>query len=257
MKKDYNRLTTSDMPIDSSFTPQVQSLKDKKTTTTKPKINAVGKNTGKARSTTSAQKFTVKKQETSISGEKLFKANEGLSDLEKLNEESLKKFKFNSKRNKVVIVILSILLAITIATIAIYISISNLETNCRMIVHGVNATFLINDEELSEFRSPPNVQGDSILQVKISLTINEPGEFKVKFTPQCYQKGVLMNNTLIYEHNTALFYNGEDGYCYSKENIQGNQTINLCNGIILDKEYEKTLNVDNFQFEFHVFFEKV
>ena len=59
MKKDYNRITTSDMPLDSSFTPQVEVVKEKKTTT-KPKINAIGKSTANKTKTTGAQKTQTK-----------------------------------------------------------------------------------------------------------------------------------------------------------------------------------------------------
>ena len=47
MKKEYNRNTTSDMPLDSSFTPRVEVVKEKKTTAVKPKISAVGKTTAR------------------------------------------------------------------------------------------------------------------------------------------------------------------------------------------------------------------
>lgn len=267
MKKDYNRLTTSDMPLDSSFTPQVEVVKEKKITS-KPKINAVGKSTtskaktggSKTSGIKSGKSATTKSSSSSNSKlrTKLVQSDVEISDLEKLNEENIKSYRFKSKRNKVVIVVLSILLAITIATIAIYASITNLETNCKMIVHDVDATFFVNDEEMTEFRAPANLQGDCILNINIKIKINESGLFKIRFEPVCYQKGVLMENTLIHDHNVVLFDKSEDEtYCYSTEIIEGNQIIFLCNGIIIDDAYEKTLNVDNFQFEFHVYVERV
>ena len=66
-----------------------------------------------------------------------------------------------------------------------------------------------------------------------------------------------MKNTLVYEQNVQLFYEGGDGYYYSSAPIKGNQTIYLCGGIILDYEYEDSLNVYNFKLDFHVYFEKV
>ena len=42
MKKDYNRATTSDMPLDSSFSPEVQD-QTKKAAAPKAKINVIGK----------------------------------------------------------------------------------------------------------------------------------------------------------------------------------------------------------------------
>ena len=59
-----------------------------------------------------------------------------------------------------------------------------------------------------------------------------------------------MENTLIYEPNFELFYEGGDGYYYSKNPIEGNQTIYICGGVILDSEYESSLNVDNFRMEY-------
>ena len=266
MKKDYNRITTSDMPLDSSFTPQVEVVKEKKTTT-KPKINAVGKSTAnkpktsgtkKTQTQTGQSKSSQTKSNNAKLRTKLAKSDVELSDLEKLNEENIKSYRFKSKRNKVVIVILSILLAVTIATIVIYASITNLETNCKMIAHNAEVTFFINDVEMDEFRAPANLQGDCILNLNIKVTIKESGLFKVRFESVCFQKGVLMQNTKIYDHNTVLFDKSEDEtYCYSTELIEGNQTIFLCNGIIIDSAYEKTLNVDNFQFEFHIYFERV
>lgn len=258
MKKDYNRMTTSDMPLDSSFTPQVEVVKEKKTTS-KPKINAIGKSTAnktkKARE--SQQPAKQAKVDKKLRTQLTNSASE-LDDLEKLNEENLKSYRFKSKRNKVVIILLSVLLVIAIAAISIYLAIARLETNCNMYVHGgYSATAIVDGEELTVFRAPSNLQGNRILRLDIKLRLDEGGEYNIKFIPQCYQKGVLIDNTLIYEHNTDLFYEGGDGYYYSKIAIEGNQTIQLCGGVILDYYYENSLNIDNFRLDFHIYLEKV
>lgn len=253
MKKDYNRMTTSDMPMEQSFTPPVEEVKQKKET--KPKINAIGKNTtAKVKQNVKAKSSTQEKKLRT----KLINSDVEISDLEKLNEENIKSYRFKSKRNKVVIVLLSVLLAIAIASIATYLAITRLETNCNMILHGsVDAQFIVDGQEMSSFRAPSNLQGNRVLALDIQIRIEEAGNFSIRFAPKCYQKGVLMQNTLIYDFNTDLFYEGGDGYYYSKMQIVGNQTIQLCKGIILDYEYEDSLNVDNFRFEFHTYIDKI
>ena len=265
MKRDYNRDVMSDMPVDSSFTPQTQ----KKTTTrtsTKPKINAIGTQKRTTKSTTASKttkKSTSSKDTTTGKKEeklrtKLTNSEDQLNDLEKLNEESIKTYRFKSKRNRVFIILLSVLLAIAIVSIAVVLSISKLKTNCNMFLHGnVEAVFIVDGQELDEFRSPSNLQGNRIFKVNIDIEIQSGGEYNIKFIPKCYQKGVLMENTLIYEHNTTLFKEDTDGYYVSINPIKGGQTINLCGGIILDYYYENSLNVDNFKLDFHVYFEKV
>ncbi|MBR4998388.1 MAG: hypothetical protein IKY10_00770, partial [Clostridia bacterium] len=121
MKKNYNRDVVSDMPIDTSFTPPVETRTQKKTTT-KPKINVIGKQNKKEQNTSSVKSdVSSKKLRT-----KLVKADNDLDDLEKLNEENIKAYRFKNKRNKVVIAILSVLLLISIATITTFGAISKL-----------------------------------------------------------------------------------------------------------------------------------
>ncbi|MBO5954478.1 MAG: hypothetical protein J6Q13_00735, partial [Clostridia bacterium] len=95
MKKEYNRMTTSDMPLDSSFTPQVETIKEKKASS-KPKINAVGKTTASKAKTTSSKAGT-KTRSSSVDQRlrtKLSKSDVELTDLEKLNEENIKQYRF-------------------------------------------------------------------------------------------------------------------------------------------------------------------
>lgn len=261
MKKNYNRDVTSDMPIDSSFTPPVEDKTIKKTT--KPKINAIGtQKRGSASKKTPAKtpakttaKTTAKKSTTVKTKED--KAKE-LSDLEKLNEENIKTYRFKSKRNRFLITLLSVLLAISIAIIVSYIVIIKLKANCNMHIHGdVEAHFIVNDIEMDEFRAPSNMQGNRIFQLEIEVDIESSGEYIIWFEPKAYQNGKLMENTLIYEHNNNLFYDNGDGTYHSIAPIKGNQTILLCGGVILDYEYEDSLNIDNFKLDFHVYFEKV
>jgi len=266
MKKDYNRDVVSDMPVDTSFTsPTIKRTTTK--STSKPKINAIGTQKRTTTKTSTANKNTSKstasKVKESSANKKsirttLINSSTELDDLEKLNEESFKTFRYKSKRNKVIIALLSVLLVISIATIVTLFVVSKLKTNCNFYIHGdVDAQFIINGKEMKEFRAPSNLQGNRVFNFDVELRIHSGGSYKIKIIAKCYQKGVLMSNTLIYKHNLDLFYDGGDGYCYSKDAINGNQTIFICEGVILDYVYEDTLNVDNFKLDFHVYLEKV
>ena len=252
MKKDYNRATMSDMPMDSNLnSSSVETFVSKKPT--KQKINVIGKNKQKNK-----KEEKVKKTEKEKLRTKLGSSNVDLADLEQLNEENLKAYRFTSRRNRFFIVLLSVLLAISIAAIATYLTITRLKANCNMVIHGsVDASYIVDGIEMNEFRAPSNLEGNKTLAMTIQIKIESGGRYKIKFQPQCYQKNVLMKNTLVYKYNTDLFYEGEDGVYYSHESILGKQTITLCHGIILDYEYRNTLNVDNFKLDFHTYFEKV
>lgn len=250
MKKDYNRATMTDLPMDDSLNPIEPSKRKSTSTTKKPKINTIGT---KKTSSTSKKLTTSTTKKTSSKNTK-----EELSDLEKLNEENLKSYRFKSRRNRVVIILLSLLLIISIASIATYLAITRLKTNCNMHIHGeVKAVHLVDGKEMQEFRGPSNLQGNRVLRLDIDLKLEEGGTFNIKFKVECYQKGDLMENTLIYEPNLSLFAEDGDGIYYSKNPIGGNQVISLCDGIILDYFYEDTLHNDIFRMDFHTYIERI
>lgn len=232
------------MPVESVFNGEIKSFQENKTK--KSKIQAIGKKANQGQ-----LKDVPLKKSKDEDWSKQFK------DVRKNHEENFKMFHTKSKRNKVAIVILSILLVITLFAIGIYSFIASLEINCYMMVHGAEAVCIVDGEEISKFRAPSNLQGNRVMELNIELRIDEPGRYKIKFIPECYQNGRLIDNTLIYNYNANLFYDGGDGYCYSKNEIQGRQTVSLCGGLILDYYYENTLNVNNFKLEFHVYLEKV
>jgi len=252
MKKSYNKMTLNDMPVDSSFTPKVERIYENKSN--KPKITARG------RQNTINQTITT---QTSKTDKKLkSKAAEDLMDLEQMNDENIKAYRFKSRRNRFVIITLVVLLLISIASIATFLVVSRLETNCSFHVHGAKASFIVDGEEMTRFRAPGNLQGNARLEATIDLKIKESGMFNIRFEARCYQKGVLMENTLIYAKSDlflegALHYDEHDTYYYSKQPIAGHQTIRLCGGVIFDYRYKDSLNVDNFRMEFHVYLEKV
>ncbi len=254
MKKSYNEMTTNDMPVDSSFMPKVERPAVSKTPT-KPKITARGSGgTAKDKATTSSGKTRAKV--------KPIKLQDEVVDLEQMNDENIKSYRFKSRRNRVVIITLVVLLLIAIASISIYLVVSKLETNCEFYAHGAEASFIIDGDELTKFRAPSNLQGNARLEAEIELRIEEAGLYNIKFIAKCYQKGVLLENTLIYDKSDlffegALVYDETDQYHYSKQPISGNQTIRLCGGVIFDYQYRDSLNINNFKMEFHVYLTKL
>lgn len=258
MKKELiNKATTSDMPMDAVFTPPEQQPKTtQKKTQTKSKIKAIGETT---KNKVNNKKFK-ESADFSVGSDlrnKLADDAVDLGDLDKLNEENVKNFRFKSKRNKVVIIILSVLLATVIAGIGIFMWLSKLETNCNIIVHGADATVYVDNTEMTKFRAPANLQGNSSFMFTLKIRIEEGGKYKIRFIPKCYQKNVLMKNTVVRDHNSKLFFDSRDGYFESIDTIKGYQTVELCGGIVLDKQYEYSLSVENFRLDFHIYCEKV
>ena len=179
-----------------------------------------------------------------------------LVELEQLNETNLKNFKARTRRNRVIIIVLTILLVITASTIGILLAISKLTNNSFLYIHGrVSATHVVDGYELNRFRTPTEIQGNRLLSIDLDLKIESSGNYNIRFTIDIFQNGEELDNTIIYEYNRTLFYAGNDGYYYSKNPIAGDQTIDLCEGVLIDYRYEHTLNIDNFRMEVHTYIE--
>lgn len=179
-----------------------------------------------------------------------------LVELEQLNETNLKNFKARTRRNRVIIIVLTILLVITASTIGILLAISKLTNNSFLYIHGrVSATHVVDGYELNRFRTPTEIQGNRLLSIDLDLKIESSGNYNIRFTIDIFQDGEELDNTIIYEYNRTLFYAGNDGYYYSKNPIAGDQTIDLCEGVLIDYRYEHTLNIDNFRMEVHTYIE--
>ena len=255
MRKDYNKMTTSDMPMDSSFTSLLEQYeqKNKSKSKSKQKINAIGKKAkNQIQQEEAKPEFIPKKSRHGVN-----RYAEGLQDLERINEDNLLNTKYKSRRNKVIIILLSVFLVLAITAVSVYMVFTKLQTNCNMYVSGARASYIINGMSIDEFRAPSALEGKRILKVEIKLKIKEFGKFKIKYTPKCYKNDEELDNVLIYGCNFDLFYEGGDDYWYSNEEIKGNQTILLCRGIILDDSYGGDLNVNNFRLDFYTFLEKV
>ena len=272
MKKVYNKFTTSDIPLDASLDAPQGPTSKIKSTTSKPTIKAIGskaksssttKATTKKPTTKSTNKTTANQPGTEIKKgsvrKKLVKDSVDLENLEKINEENIKSHSFRAKRNQGIVILLSILLAIAIAIIVVYAVLSKVESNCFLYTNGdAEATYIVNGEELSEFRSPANIRGDCVFTVNIDLKIHTPGDFNVKFLIKCYNGDKLLTNVVIYEPNTADegFTYKSDGYYHSKSVIKGNTTTRLCKGVALN-ELGINLSDDEFKMEVYTIIKKV
>lgn len=241
MKKQYNSATTNDMPLD-RYSDSI--VKVEKTKQQKNKISPIGKNTKEKNS----KKSTVKV--------KLKSTNADLKEIEKINENNLMNFSTRSKRNKVIVIVLSVLLALSIVGFVIYGVLSRLENNCFLTVHGTaDAVFVVEGKEIDKLRTPANVTGDRNWEVDILVKIRSAGTYDVKFKIEAYQNGELMTNTLAHNENSALFQYDNDGYYYGIKKIEGEQTIQLCKGVKFDSQYEGSLNVDNLKIKIDIYIE--
>ena len=176
------------------------------------------------------------------------------ADLEALNEQNILQHRFRSRRNKVIMYILISLLVVAVTVIAVYITLIRLKNTCFLHVNGADAVYIVDGEELSEFRAPQGIKGNSYYQFDLDLKINSSGNFNVKFKIDIYQDGVLIDNIIAYPETTGgIFRKGEDEYYYSTTKVAGNQTINLCQGVLIDSAYEDTLNIDNFRMNIYTY----
>jgi len=255
MKKEYNRNIMADLPLDTSLNENSKPTSTNATNTTKPKINAIGKKATNVVKNKSQKNKAVLPDE--VNRKSSTRSIDLLDDLDRLNEENIKTFQTKSKRNKVVIVLLAISIAVAITVLSVYLAIIRMEINCRLYVHGADAVYYVDGEQMSSFRAPSDTQGNRILRFELELKIEESGYFNIKFHPECFQAGVALKNTLIYDANIEMFEEMPDGSFQSRTPIQGNQTIRLCGGVILDYSYKDTLNVNNFRMEFHTNLQKV
>ena len=206
MRKDYNKMTTSDMPLDSSFSSLLDEY-DRQRAQAKQKINAIGKKAKDKIKQESPKKEAIPKPRREVN-----RYAEGLEDLEKINEDNLQNVRYKSRRNKVIITLLSVFLVIAVATVAVYVVITKLQTNCNMYVYGARADYVVNGMSIDEFRAPSGLEGNRILKFEIKLKIKEFGKFKIKYTPRCFKNDVELENVLIYGCNFDLCYEGGDGY---------------------------------------------
>ena len=278
MRRDFNDMTKSDMPFDTytDYTIQRYEQSRKATEDSKhpSKIKKFSKKTPnevqeridntsqeKADNNNAYQSKTDNgfSEDTSTMPRTRIKSSTmDLVDLEELNEQNIKSYRYRSRRNRVIIIVLVILLVLAVAGISIYASTLYLNDNCFLYIHGdCSATYIVDGEELSRFRTPSNLQGNRILEVDTYIRLETPGQYNIRFLVLVYQGDELLDNILLYEPNRSDFYLGTDNYYHSNKAIDGNATVHLFEGVILDYEYENTLNVDNFRMEVHTYFERV
>ena len=264
MKSDYNKYEKNDLPFDTYTDFPIQSFNynenqkgDEKNLKKKEKKLKREKKLHQEEQKQANKIDKISEQEPKFK-ERLRSSSYDLDDLEELNEQNLRYYRSRTRRNRMIIITLVVLLLAVIIGITLYLNMIYLQNNCFLYTHGdCNASYIVDDNEMKRFRTPNNLQGNRVLRADFDIKLESKGEFMVKFRIDVFQSDELMDNIIIYYPNRDLFYNWHDGYYYSKEPISGGKVIDLCQGVVLDIAYENTLNVDNFRLEFHTYFERV
>ena len=265
MKKMYNQFTKSDMPLDNSLNlPTGGPTVATKTTTRKPRINAIGSKAvdsvkqGKTtQSKTTQSKTTQSKTGKTDLRKKLTKKDDVTTEsLEKLNEQNLQTHSFRGRRNQVLIVILSIMIAICVAVIVVYSVVTKVEKNCFVYTYGdADCSVAVNGENLTEFAAPANITGNCIFSFTVDLSINSPGSYNIKLVIEPYYNGVLLENFVIYEPNLSILTYNNEGYYNTKSPVEGNQTIRLCQGVALN-ELDKRVDASGYTMKINIYVER-
>lgn len=192
------------------------------------------------------------------SGTKLKTSSISIDELEKINEQNIKLYNQRNKRNRIIIITLTILLILSISAMIIFGVITKKDLNCFMHVRGeAEAVYFVDNKEINKFRTPSNMRGYCILEFDLKIKIESGDSYIITFEAVAYQNDTKLDNLLIYLPNSELFTKISANKYQSNQPILGYQTIGLCKGVIIDKKYENTLNVDNFKLDFTTTFEKV
>ena len=256
MKKIYSDADKTDMPVEAQGLRKTQVGSAKKA-----KINVIAKsgNTSTKSTKKSAPKHGADSPKANVpKGKKSDSLRSKLKqdsldevDLELLNEQSIKTRSFRGRRNGVVIVVLSLLLAISIAVIAVGIAMRKMEYSCKLIIEGdVSAHFLIDDKKMTEFKVPASIGGNKVLKMDTDLNITSSGLYYVEFIVNVYQGSVLLNDVQLTGINVHEFNISSSGKTYrSISPIEGDRRIDLFTGVAISKAYTQTLNINNFKME--------
>lgn len=200
---------------------------------------------------------TLKKEVRPVERTKLTTSNMNIRELEELTEQNIRQFKHRSRRNRAIIITLIVVLLIAITAVAVYARMIYLQNNCFLYTHGnVDAVYIVDGMEAKRFRTPAGLQGNRILRVDFDLSIEDSGNFEIRFRVDVYQSNELLENCFVYLPGDD-FYDGRNGYYYTREPVSGNAQYDLCSGVILDNAYEDTLNTENFKLEFHTYISRV
>ncbi len=172
-----------------------------------------------------------------------------MDDLVLLNEQNIRQYRFRSRRNKVIISVLIVLLVATVTAISIYATVTRLENNCWLYVEGARAEYIVDGKERDRFRTPQSVTGNKSYVLDVDLKIRS-GSYNVKFKVEIFQDELLLENTLL-DYDQDYFRKGNDGYYYSIEEMSGQ--FGLFDQVIIDPAYEDTLTIANFRMEVHTY----
>ena len=182
-----------------------------------------------------------------------------LMELEELSEQGIKNYRSRNTRNKALIAVLAILLLISVVTISILLVTTFFQNNAFLYVHGgVDAVYVVDGKEIDKFRTPTEIQGNRCLDIDILVKLRQKGTYTVKYAIEVYQGETRLQNVIARNYDKR-FTEEENGIYSSDSPIEFdyNDTITICDGILLDAQYEDTLNIDNFRMEIHIYFERV
>lgn len=263
MKKDFNRATKSDMPLEVDAVITRSSSTPRKTTSTKPKITKIGNGTAKKVTSSKTRKTTTSStsKKTTTLNQKLGKDKVSNKDLEKLNEESIQKHSFRTRRNIVIIILLIMLIFVAVLSILLYAMTLTSDANCFLYLKttgSVDASFVVENQYIEEFRTPNEFGGGRRFIVDLDLQIDSGGQYKVSFYYECFVGNELMENILPYEPNRDLFRKNHTNNTYETiTSISGNQTVDLLQGIEINTRYSGRVNANNFSMKFYLNIERI
>lgn len=249
-KNQINIHDSGDLPLGSNTNNlQVEKVTDNKTnneskvrirkaTQVTEKKSKSGKTNTKSNAQTNAKSKT--KSKTTLTSSSI-----DMEDLESLNEKNLKQYRFRSRRNKMIITVLVILLTISLTIISTYAIVTRLENNCWLYVSGANAKYVVDGKERNKFRCPQAISGNRTYVLNVDLKI-QSDSYNIRFKVEIYQNELLLENTLL-DYDQDYFRRGNDGFYYSINKMSG--TVDLFDRVIIDSAYENTLNISNFRME--------
>ena len=200
MKRDFNKFTKNDLPVDANGDLPIEKYEEPKKNENEKNLKKRENKLKRENSQSANQKNAPNTTKKSGLKTHLKSDNIDIVELEDLNEQNIRNFRHRTRRNRVIIITLVVLLLITAIAIGIYAGLTNIENNCFLYVHGnVDAVYIVDGDELDRFRSPNTVQGNRVYTADYDLRIEDSGSYNIRFTIEVYQSNQLLDNILIYD----------------------------------------------------------
>ncbi len=222
----------------------IKSLKNATNTAKKSKINVISSDRNKSGKTPSKTKAELNRERLRKRINKTPKEN--AVDLEIL-DQNIKTRSNRGIRNKTIIIVLSVLIAVVLIAIAVFASGGRSNGNCDFYVKGDGkAAYIVDGKEMNSFKLVRGISGNRIVEIDTELKITSLGNYDVIFWVEVYQNSTLLEGIDLLSWNASLFERRSDGKYYSRDILEGNEIYHLFNGVAIPKNYEQTLNDKNF-----------